>query len=538
MTEAPGAGAAGPGFSTRLADTPERLSFIATLRQRLGRVGGWRRWWLAVLLGAAAVPALPPLTIQPALLAAFIGLLWIIDGIRTHRAAAAVGFGFGMGYFTAGLYWVANALLTKPEQFGWLAPAAPVGLSLILAPFVIVPVLACRLAPPGVGRVVVFAAAWTVAEWLRSWVMTGFPWNLAGSVWTNVLPMLQITAWIGVYGLGFLTVLAAALPAVPLGDSSARLRHWLPTAAAAAVLVAVGVFGMARLASVGDVGSVEGVRLRLVQPNIPQTIKWRRDLLDTHVIGQARMGSLPAGPPPTHVIWSEVAAPMFLEEDPRLLAAIAAHTPPGGLSLVGTLRRFRSSPETVAYRNSLVVIAPDGDIVAHYDKSHLVPFGEYMPLGALLGLNGVVGIADFTPGPGIATLTLPGLPPVSPLICYEVIFPGRVVDRSARPDWMLNITNDGWYGNSPGPYQHLAAAQARAVEEGLPLVRVANTGISAVIDPVGRIRERLGLGTKGVIDAVLPDKLPPTVYGRFGNGPLLLALLGVALMAVLLSRRN
>ncbi|MCU0839285.1 MAG: apolipoprotein N-acyltransferase [Rhodospirillales bacterium] len=499
----------------------------------LRQLKGWRRALAAAILGAAAVLALPPVYALPVLIVAFTGLLWLLEGTASVRASAIVGLLFGLGYFTAGLYWVANALLTKPEEFGWLAPFAPLGLAAILAPFCIVPALAARwLTPrPGAARVIVLAGSWTLAEWLRSWMLTGFPWNLVGSAWTFADATMQPAAWIGTYGLGLITVLAAAMPAVlaDAGRADPRTgRRWRAPAAAAAALALVMVAGAIRLWSGEAVGVVDGVRLRLVQPNIDQSIKWRRDLLDRHLEDQAMMGAWPGEEPPTHVIWSEVAAPMFITEDPSRLALIGRHTPPGGLTVLGTLRRSGDA-DALQLWNSVVAIDSEGNVVGDYDKAHLVPFGEYMPLRWLTNIgNFTVGFADFSAGPGIATQSWPGLPPVSPLICYEVIFPAAVARRDQRPHWLLNLTNDGWYGHSAGPYQHFAASRLRAVEEGLPLVRVANTGISAIIDPYGRVVERLGLGVRGVVDGDLPERLDDApLYARTGNAlilPLAVAL--------------
>lgn len=504
----------------------------------VGLSGGWRLA-VAAVLGALGVLAMPPVHFVPALIPSLAGFLWLLQGVRRPRELIATSFAFGMGHFTAGLYWVANALLTRPEEFGWVAPLAPVGLAVILAPFLIVPAAVSRLARRGsVGEVVVFAAAWVLAEWLRSWVGTGFPWNLIGTAWTFSPPMLQISAVIGVYGLSLVTVLAAAMPAVLGGPCVDRRRAWVAVGLMFLALFACGIGGAVRLAGAGDVPTVEGVRLRLVQPNISQAIKWRADLLDRHLLDQAELGALDAGPEPTHILWSEAAAPLFLADDSARLAMVAAHTPAGGLSLIGTLRRTGGPRERRELWNSLIAVDHAGAVIAAYDKAHLVPFGEYMPLGGLLGLSGVVGLADLTAGPGVRTLTLPGIPPVSPLICYEAIFPAAVVERDRRPAWLLNITNDGWYGISAGPYQHLAAAQMRAVEEGLPLVRVANTGISAVVDPYGRIVQSLALGSRGILDAALPQGLlssPP--FARTGSIPVLVIILALIPLGTFVMRR-
>lgn len=523
------------------AGNPERRPLwpaLTRLWAMAAGLGGWRRLLVAVLLGAIAVLALPPVHAVPVLLPAFVGLLWLLQGPSGVGARAAIGFAFGLGYFTAGLYWVANALLTRPEEFGWLAPVAPLGLALILAPFLSLPAMATRLAPAGgIAQVLVFAAAWTLSEWLRGFLFTGFPWNLIGTVWSFAPSMLQLAAVLGVCGLSLVTVAAAAMPAVLAGPSVPPRSARYAVAAAFAVLAACWAAGALRLAAAGATATVDGVRLRLVQPNIPQTIKWRRDLIDSHLALQASLSVREAEPAPTHVLWSEAAAPLFLLEDAGRLATVAAATPSAGLSLVGTLRRAPSG-EPFQVWNSLVALDATGTVAGDYDKAHLVPFGEYMPLRRWLGLDNLtMGMVDFSAGPGARTLDLPGLPPVSPLICYEAIFPGQVVDRDRRPAWLLNITNDGWYGISSGPYQHLAAARMRSVEEGLPLVRVANTGISAIVDAYGRIVDRLPLGTRGVLDGPLPQPAKSaTPYSRYGN--VAIVVLAVGLLLIVGARRR
>jgi apolipoprotein N-acyltransferase len=497
------------------------------------RARGWRRAGLAVVLGLLAVLALPPLYIVPALVPAFTGLLWLIDGSRNWRVAMLIGFLFGLGYLTGGLYWVANALLTKPEEFGWLAPVAPLALAAILAPW---PALACamaRLSPyGGVGRVLAFAGAWTLMEWVRAWAFTGFPWNLIGSVWAFSDAMLQAASVIGAYGLTLVTLVAAAMPAVLTRPGVHRdTRRWLPLLIAILPLPLMFVYGQARTAALGETGVVEGIELRLVQGNIPQNLKWRRELVDQHLLSQIRLSRSAGNPPPTHVFWSEAAAPLFLSQDPERLRMISRATPPGGLTLVGTLRTTPPGASRFEVWNSMLVIDDQGRIVDWYDKGHLVPFGEFMPLRGILGLSSVAGgTTDFSSGAGLRTLHLPGLPPVGPLICYEVIFPGAVVDADDRPQWLLNLTNDGWYGNSSGPYQHLVAARLRAVEEGLPVVRVANTGISAIIDPLGRVRAKLALGQQGTLDGPLPLPLKPPLFAI--TGPWVVLILAAFLVGV------
>ena len=288
---------------------------------------------------------------------------------------------------------------------------------------------------------------------------------------------------------------------------------------------------------------VKDVRLRLVQPNIAQKDKWKDDLRAGHVERQRDMSlAPPAGgrPGPTHVIWAETAAPYVLNRQPGLIAALAGAAPAKGALVTGALRLEEAPGGGLRAFNSLFVIEPSGRVAAHYDKAHLVPFGEYVPFYDWLGfLKVTIGRGNFSAGPGLATLDIQGLPPAVPLICYEVIFPGAVVPKEGpRPRWLLNVTNDAWFGHSAGPHQHLAAARFRAVEEGMPLVRVANTGISAIVDPFGRIAASLGLGQSGVIDGGLPEAFEkPPLFARVGNTlALFLAALSLALGAALMGR--
>jgi len=476
----------------------------------------WRRVAASVLAGAVAATAFAPVHAWFMLVPALVILFWQVAGARSVGGAAAAGWWFGLGHFAAGLYWVANALLMFPDRFGWLVPFAVLGLAAVLALFPAVAAAITRATrTSGVGGVLVFAGAWLASEWLRAYAFTGFPWNLVGSAWAFSAPMIQFASVVGTYGLGLVTIIAVTMPAV-WADGGGRRRFGAVTIAIG-MLAAVWAGGAWRLSG-ADPGVADGVRLRLVQPAIDQRLKWKRELRREHILRQTTMAATPTDQPPTHVIWAETAAPTVLAGEPALRRLIGSATPANGVSIVGTLRRTPPGEDLQVW-NSLVAINTDGTLVGGYDKAHLVPFGEYVPFRSILGFAKVTaGRTDFSPGPGVTTLRFPGLPPASPLICYEVIFPAQVVDRRDRPAWLLNLTNDAWYGISAGPYQHLAAARMRAVEEGLPLVRVANTGISAIIDAYGRTVASLGLGKSGIVDGPLPKKLPSvTPYGRLGD---------------------
>ena len=502
-------------------------------------LGGWRRPALAAGLGALAAAALPPVHAVVALVPAFTGLVWLVDARRGLASAFAVGWWFGLGHFVAGLHWVALALLVQPERFAWMIPFAVFGLAAVLAVFTGAATLLTNASrTEGAGRILFLAAAWVAGEWLRGWVLTGFPWNLVGTAWVFSEAMVQLAALTGVWGLSLLSVALAAMPAL----LAAPGRHGPASiAVACVVLAAVWGGGAARLASVSD-ATQAGVRLRLVQPNIPQALKWRPQMRRRHLETQVRMSIAPAatGAQPTHVIWAETAATFYLERDAAARARVAAAAPAGGLVIVGAPRIEAPGRSGRRVFNSLHAIDPEGRVVGTYDKFHLVPFGEYVPFRAVLDIAKItLGRTDFSPGPGARTLRLDGLPPLSPLICYEAIFPGRVLDGADRPAWMLNITNDAWFGNSVGPYQHFAAARLRAVEEGLPLVRVANTGISAVVDAYGRTWAALGLGRAGVLDSPLPAPLESlTPFARLGEWMIALLLAAAAAGGLATRRRG
>ncbi len=512
---------------------------LAALALTVGAATGWRRSALACALGAVAAVALPPGHALPLLLVSFTGLVWLIHASRSPWRAALAGWWFGFGHFLVGIYWIGAAFMTDPSRFGWLMVPAVLGLSAFFALFPALAAFAVRLnrLPLG-GRVIAFAVAWTAVEWLRGNILSGFPMNLVGTAWMPSLGMIQSTAWFGVYGLSFVTVLAAASPAslaaprtgdTPSGETPGR-RPWLVPAAAFALLAAIWVGGQARLVLAPDLAPT-GVNLRVVQANIDQAEKWKDGAREAALAQHVILSHEPGFDEADIVIWPEAAATFFLDESRTLMDFVSRAAPPGGHVITGALRRTRSAGRTVAYWNSLHALELGGSVVASYDKHHLVPFGEYMPLRSIVNLRALTfGAADTSSGPGPRTLRVPGVPPFSPLICYEAVFPGEVVadheTAGERPQWLLNLTNDAWFGRTAGPYHHFQAARLRTIEEGMPLVRAANTGISAVVDSYGRIVGELGLGEAGVLDAALPPALESrTPMARLGGWTLAILLL-------------
>jgi apolipoprotein N-acyltransferase len=502
----------------RLAGLPPRQALLA-----------------AFALGLLSALALPPIHLVPVLLLAFPGLLILAGAAPTWRRAALIGLAWGWGHHLAGIYWVTHAILTDVETWWWLVPLAAPALAVPLALFCVPPVLlAARALPPGWPRLLGFAGAWVASELARGVLFTGFPWNLIGSVWAFAALPVQGAALVGVHGLSLLTVLLACLPL--LG------RGWRPLAGGAVALAALAGFGAWRLAAPEP--PAQPVQVVLVQGNVAQQMKWRPEeraaifhrYLDMTREAAAAAAAAAAGSR-VAVIWPETASPFLLAQDPEARRLAAAALPPGGVLLGGTVRaEWGEDNRLREVFNSLAVLDSEGAVTALYDKSHLVPFGEYMPFSGLVPIRMVVGGMDFSSGPGPVALAPPGLPPFGALICYEVIFPAAVTPRP-RPEWLVNITNDAWFGHSTGPWQHLATARLRAVEEGLPMARAAQTGISALFDARGRRLLMLPLGTAGTATAALPGALPPTPFARFGLA-IPAALVALCLAVSLLARRQ
>jgi apolipoprotein N-acyltransferase len=508
---------------------------------------GWRHALIAFLAGAVSTLALAPTNLWPLLFITFPVLIWLIDGCGGRYggvlAAAVTGWWFGFGYFLAGLYWVGNAFLVDAKIFGWLLPFAvtllPAGLALFTALGV---ALARRMWTRGPARILALAAALTATEWLRGHVLTGFPWNAFGYALTGPQTLAQSASLIGLWGLTFLAIAVFASPAVLADDRADTRRPWLPPVFAIAVLVAMAGYGFWRL-SATPTTYVDGVRLRIMQPNLQQDQKFnyaaRQDVMRRYLaLSERATGPQSAGlRDATHLIWPESAFPFFLTHEAEAMAQIAALLPEGTVLITGASRAGETAPNAKRPRfyNSIYVIDHDGSILTVYDKIHLVPFGEYLPFQdflerlGLMQLTRVVG--GYSAGDRRRPLSVPRAPLFLPLICYEIIFPGEAVPRSERPGWLLNVTNDGWFGKSAGPYQHLQQARVRAIEEGLPLVRAANTGISAILDPLGRTISSLPLGSEGVFDGPLPQPVEPTAYVRAGDGVAAL-LVGIALLIV------
>ncbi|UWU69276.1 apolipoprotein N-acyltransferase [Bradyrhizobium sp. NC92] len=510
---------------------------------------GWQRAIVAMAAGALSVLALAPFNLFPVLFVTFPVLVWLIDGAGAGRyggvpAAALTGYWFGLGYFVPGLYWIGYAFFVEADIFAWLTPFAVLGLPAYLAIFTAIGFALARLLwSKNATRVLALAASLTISEWLRGHALTGFPWNAFGYALSEPLPLAQTASLIGLWGMTFLTVAIFASPATLIDRTPDRRLQWRVPAAALALLVVMSIFGAIRLA-LHPTTMVEDAKLRLMQPNLQQDAKFNYAAKPEVMKKYLALSDRASGPQSTGVrdatilIWPESAFPFFLTREADAMAQIADLLPKGTVLITGSVRAPdlpRGTPITRAY-NSIYVIDHDGSVLAVYDKLHLVPFGEFLPYQSLmekLGFEQLTRVrGGFIPGTVRHALPVAGAPPALPLICYEAIFPDEVAARNERPGWIVNLTNDGWFGISTGPYQHLEQSRMRAIELGLPLVRSANTGISAVIDPVGRTVASLGLGIEGILDANLPTAIPPTVYARVGDVPAAMLVAVAVLLAV------
>ena len=488
---------------------------------------------LALLAGLVSALGFAPLNLWPLTLAAFAGLLWLIETAPSLRSALARGWWFGLGQFTLGLNWIATAFTYQAAMPAWLGWVAVVLLSLYLA---IYPAAAAGLAWRwGRGHkavlILVLAAAWIVTEWMRATLFTGFAWNPIGVISVNLLGIASLSRFVGTYGLGAIVILSAGALFV------ASSRRWIRTLLLSApALIALVLFRPSPLTEPAE----PRPRVRIVQPNIGQQNKWDPAFEQENFRRLARLTGQPIAQPRL-ILWPEAATPDYLSINPRARRRIAALLGPNDRLLLGGVElNFGPDGRATSAFNSMFALDARGTLSGRYDKAHLVPYGEYLPMRPLLSAIGLSRLApgdlDFQSGPGPRTLAVPGFGSAGIQICYEIIFSGQVVDRNARPDFVFNPSNDAWFG-AWGPPQHLAQARLRAIEEGLPVLRATPTGISAVIHANGRIEQSLALGSAGAIDAWLPRADAPTLFARYGNFlPFALALLLVA-AAIAVRRR-
>ncbi len=455
--------------------------------------GAWRNLIVAALVGAAAGFGQAPYDLPVVLFAAFAVAFWLAGRPQTIRSAALLGWAFGTGYFLHSLHWIVSPFLVDVPRHGWMAPFALVFMAAGLALFWGAAFAGARYLSRG--TIWPLALCLAAAEMIRAYIFTGFPWATPAQALVDVAAG-QGLAFVGPHGANLAMLICAALAARLFRTGPARYAGVFGAGAAAALLL---------MPPFAPTAQMTEHSLRLIQPNAPQKDKWDPDKAYTFYYRQLELTAAPphaSGQAPDLIIWPETAIPWALPYGQEALAPIAEAAGEAAVTL--GVQRTRD----LRFFNSMVVLDPQGAVTQTYDKHHLVPFGEYLPLRKWNPIPKITaGLVDFSAGDGVKTIQIGHLPTFSPLICYEIIFPNQVIDEKNRPQWLLNLTNDGWYGDSPGPYQHLISAQMRSIEEGLPLVRVANTGITTITDAYGRMQSKIPYGIQGFIDVMLPKPL-------------------------------
>ncbi len=486
------------------------------LAGRVMLADGKSRAVMAIAAGAVGALALPPVGFFAALFLSFTLLVWLVDGCTGKPGggifsrimpAFGIGWCFGLGYFVAGLWWLGNALLLEADEFAWALPLAILGLPAVLAVFYGFAVAAANIVwSDGLGRIAALAAAFGLLEWLRSFIATGFPWNAIGYGIMPVPIMMQSAHLLGLFGVTTLAVFIFASPAL-IGTKKGM---WPGLIAASLLLAGHFGYGFYRLQTPLETPA-DALTVRIVQPSIDQSRKMlnadRAEIFSEHL----RLTGLPPGEGkkrPDIIVWPETSVPFILTQNPDALAEIAKTLEDGQVLFTGAVRmEDAGAGRPPRYYNSVYAIDSQGEIIGATDKVHLTPFGEYVPFEDILrgfGINNVISLpGGFSAASSRTPLTLPSGKTLYPLICYEIIFPEEMTPGLAGAAAILNVTNDGWFGDTPGPYQHFLQARVRAVETGVPVIRGANTGISAVIDPYGRIIAGLDYGRVGIVDATL-----------------------------------
>lgn len=489
----------------------------------------------ALVLGLLSVAALPPYYQFYVLFITLSGLFILTEKAEKGSKAFAVGYWFGFGFFSLGFSWVGNALLIDTTT-SWLYPICLISAGLFFGLFTAIPTYLSSKFKSTYMKFVCLCTLLVISEWIRSFILTGFPWNQFGSVLAFDIRLIQSASIFGTYGLSLFVILTCSALGLYLVEKDVKSGI---TAAAIILIITFGIFSYGNRRIQNHIFFEDSdVKVRIVQPSIPQKFKWDERALERNLKTYVEMSNYPGLEDVDFVIWGETASPYPLDMDYTYIEFVATAAPEMGYLITGSIR-YEYNKEDKKYQpaNSLFVINREGGIEEYYDKHHLVPFGEYIPLKKYLPewIKPVTKVvANFYKGDGNKTISLDNYPKFGPLICYEIIFPSEVVNRNKRPEWLINVTNDGWYGDSMGPYQHLVTTQLRAVEEGIAIVRVANTGISALISYTGEVLDKIPLNKSDILDVYLPKNLSTTtIYGKYPNYLILILFIANILMLLM-----
>ncbi len=532
---------------------------LTELAERTIVLEGWKANFLALAVGAISALSLAPYHIFPVLFFTFPIFIWLLEGsvpslnkynrtgfFRRIWPAFKIGWLFGFGYFLAGLWWIGKAFLVDADEFVYLLPVAVVALPAGLAFFWgLAGVLTRTIWSHGWTRVIALAVCLTAVEYLRGHLFTGFPWNLPGYALMPSPVFMQTSGLIGVYGMTFITIFVSSTAAIFIPGPKGPAIHVRRTLAMSSCLLAFHLIYGAFVLTTAHSEDVADVKLRIVQPAIDQSKKWDPAysvpiLEDYFDLTNSNKGPAAASAGSfTHIIWPESVFPFILTERRDVLAQLADLLPDDTKLITGAMRQENGTKDRTF--NAMLVIDGKGEIIAAYDKIHLVPFGEYLPFQNFLeslGLQQLTQRGAFVAGTQRKNIVVPATPRFLPLICYEIVFSGALSKQWERPQWIVNLTNDAWFGMTAGPYQHAHQSRIRAVEEGIPVVRAANTGISMVVDPYGRVIENLQLGERGTVDSPLPKAGPITWFSLHGNLPTLIFICTLFFILVGMRRSN
>lgn len=472
-------------------------------------------------MGGLSALTLPPIGLFPLWFITIPAFIWILQTATTKKQAFFTGWAWGAGFFIISLYWVSFAMMVDLGSWWWVIPFSAILGPGLLGLYTGFAALLVFLSGTTKTRFILsFITCLSLSEYLRGVLFTGFPWNLFGYSWMGVDAVAQNLSWAGIYGLTFLTIAWASIPAV-----KNRLFSWVLILS----FILTSGWGSYHLSEARH--ETTDTIIRIVQPNIPQQEKWDKHKKWAHfkTLTNLSMYDPFKDKAPDVIIWPETALTFDIARKAEAKGILTSIIPEAGFLLTGDLRIIPDNLGQTSYFNALTAIDHNGDFIQSWHKSHLVPYGEYIPFRDIINISPIGGLisgtGDFTAGTGPYTAQMNNIPKFSPLICYEIIFPNQVTATEDRPDWIINITNDAWYGRTAGPYQHFAITRARAIETGLPVIRVANTGISGAINPYGQVINRIGLGQKGAVNVKLPAPLPSTFYNNRGNTAFFLMLL-------------